>query len=157
MRLLQSGHALRNGWGRSSWSRQVAWARIAWPPPSMAPWRLASTLHSSGDTMAAAWVQKIARWDGFPSSQFDQINSPKRKTLGTSLPYSNFPENFLYEEGSRKGANRVKPGWTAAGAPTRPVRPGRPAHPISGADPVRFGFPFTAFFRFLSPWKKLAQ
>jgi hypothetical protein len=38
-----------------------------------------------GDTMAAAWVQKNATWDGFPSTQFGQINSLKRNSLETAF------------------------------------------------------------------------
>jgi hypothetical protein len=83
-----------------------------------------------GDTMAAAWVQKNARWDGFPSSQFSQINSPKRNTLETAFSLFKLPS------GSRKGANRGKIGANRRRGPNGPVGPGRPAHPVPGAGPV---------------------
>jgi hypothetical protein len=38
-----------------------------------------------GDTMTSAWVQKNARWDEFPSSQFGQINSLKRNALEAAI------------------------------------------------------------------------
>jgi hypothetical protein len=54
---------------------------------SLSSHRFASSINGSlapcfnstlfGDIMAAAWVQKNVRWDGFPSSQFGQLNSPK--------------------------------------------------------------------------------
>jgi hypothetical protein len=53
-----------------------------------------------GDTMAATWVQKNARWDGFPSSQFGQINSPKRNTLETA--FSLFKRTFKFSNQRRK-------------------------------------------------------
>jgi hypothetical protein len=66
-----------------------------------------------GDTMAAAWVQKIARWDGFPSFQFGQINSPKRKTLETSFSLFKLPLKFSDQRRKSKrsipGKNRGKP------------------------------------------------
>jgi hypothetical protein len=63
--VLRSGHALCNGCGRSSWSPWVAWARIASPPPSMAPWRLASTLRSSGTSWLLRGCKRM--WVGMDS------------------------------------------------------------------------------------------
>jgi hypothetical protein len=66
-----------------------------------------------GDTMAAAWVQKNARWDGFPSSQFGQINSPKRKTLGTAFSLFKLPLKVSDQRRKSKrsilGKNRGEP------------------------------------------------
>jgi hypothetical protein len=64
-----------------------------------------------GDTMATAWVQKNARWDGFPSSQFGQINSPKRKTLGTSFSLFKFPLKFSDRMKDRIGDQRGGNEW----------------------------------------------
>jgi hypothetical protein len=101
------------------------------------------------NTMAAAWVQKIARWDGFPSSKFDQINSPKRKTLETSFSLFKLPLKFSDQRRKLKrsisGKNRGEP-------PPGPHWAGRPT---LSRGPVRFGFPCTALFRFLSPWEKV--
>jgi hypothetical protein len=47
-----------------------------------------------GDTMAAAWVQNYARWDGFPSSQFGQINNPKRNALEAAFSLFKLPLKF---------------------------------------------------------------
>jgi hypothetical protein len=102
--------------------------------------------------MAAAWVQKIDRWDGFPSSQFGQINSPKMKTLETSFSYANFPSNFLIEEGIQKGAFRGNTGANRRQGPTGPVGPGRPAHPVPVAGPIRFPV-YHPFFTFLAHGK----
>jgi hypothetical protein len=66
-----------------------------------------------GDTMAAAWVQKIARWDGSPSSQFGQINSLKMKTLETSFSSFKLPlkvsDRRRKSKRSKSGKNRGKP------------------------------------------------
>jgi hypothetical protein len=104
MRLLRSGHALRNGCEWSSWCPLVAWARIA------------STLFE--DVMAAMWVQKNARWDGFPSSHLGQLRSPKRDTLQTTFSFFKLPLKFFDQR--RKSKSHV-PGKhrrrTAARAP----------------------------------------
>jgi hypothetical protein len=107
-----------------------------------------------GDTMAAAWVQKFARWDGFPSSQFGQINSPKRKTLETSFSLFKLPLKFSdrrrksKKEHSEENRGEPLPGPHWAGR-TRPAGPpclrGR-SGPVSRVPP---------FFRFLSPWEKV--
>jgi hypothetical protein len=109
-----------------------------------------------GDTMAAAWVQKIARWDGLPSSQFGQINSSKRNTLETTFSLFKFPLKFSDQ---RRKSKRSIPGKTGANyrrGPTGPVGPGRPAHPISGAGPVPFPV-YCPFFAFLAHEKKLSR
>jgi hypothetical protein len=102
-----------------------------------------------GDTMATAWVQKIARWDGFPSSQFGQINSPKRKTLETSFSLFKLPLKF---SDRRRKSKRNKSGKNRGEPPPGPHWAGR----TGPADPPclggRSGFLCTALFRFLSPW-----
>jgi hypothetical protein len=107
-----------------------------------------------GDTMAAAWVQKNARWDGFPSSQFGQINSPKRNTLETTFSLFKLPLKFYDQR--RKSKRRGKAGANRHWAPTGPVRPGRPAHPAPGVGPVPSPVN-RPFFTFLAREKKLAQ
>jgi hypothetical protein len=66
-----------------------------------------------GDTMATAWLQKIARRDGFPSSQFGQINSPEKKTLETSFSLFKLPLKFYDQRRKSKrsipGKNRGEP------------------------------------------------
>jgi hypothetical protein len=101
------------------------------------------------DTMATVWVQKIARWDGFSSSQFGQINSSKRKTLETSFSLFKLPLNFFDR---RRKSKRSIPGKTEVNrhrGPTGPVGPpcsGGRSGPVSHVPP---------FFRFLSPWEKV--
>jgi hypothetical protein len=79
-----------------------------------------------GDTMAAAWVQKKARWDGFPSSQFGQINSPKRNALEAAFSLFKLPLKVSHQrkklKRSESGKNRGEPppgphwaGWTGPG------------------------------------------
>jgi hypothetical protein len=91
-----------------------------------------------GDTMAAAWVQENAGWDGFPSSQFGQLNSPKRNALETAFSFFKLPLKFSDQRRKSKrhvlGKNWCKPPL----APPGPVRPGRPAHPAPWAGPVPF-------------------
>jgi hypothetical protein len=109
-----------------------------------------------GDTMAAAWVQKIARWDGFPSSQLGQINSLKRKTLGTSFSLFKLPLKF---SDRRRKSKRSIPGKNRGEPPLGPHwagGPGRSDHPVSGAGPVRFPV-YRPFFSFSAHGKKLAQ
>jgi hypothetical protein len=66
-----------------------------------------------GDTMAVTWMQKNARWDGFPSSQFGQINSPKRNTLETAFSLFKLPLKFSDQRRKSKrsipGKNRGEP------------------------------------------------
>jgi hypothetical protein len=96
-----------------------------------------------GDTMAAAWVQKIARCDGFSSSQFDQINSLKRKTLETSFSLFKLPLKF-YDR--RRKSKRSIPGKNQGEPPSGPHWAGRtePASPPCFGG--RAGFPCTALF-----------
>jgi hypothetical protein len=65
------------------------------------------------DTMTVAWVQKNARWDGFPSSQFGKINTPKRNTLGTAFSLFKLPLKFSDQRRKSKrcksGKNRGEP------------------------------------------------
>jgi hypothetical protein len=91
----------------------------------------------------------VLQWDGFPSSQFDQINSLKRKTLGTSFSLFKLPLKF---SDRRRKSKRSFPGKTGANrrrGPIGPVGPGRPAHPVLGA-----GFPCTALFSLSQPMGK---
>jgi hypothetical protein len=108
-----------------------------------------------GDTMAATWVQKNARWDGFPSSQFGQINSPKRNTLETAFSLFKLPLKFVDQQRKSKrsipGKNRGEP---LLGPPW--VKPGRPAHPVPGGGLVPSPV-YRPFFAFLACEKKLGQ
>jgi hypothetical protein len=108
------------------------------------------------DTMAAAWVQWNARWDGFPSSQFGQINSPERNTLETTVSLFKLPLKFPDQRRKSKrsipGKNRGEPprgphwvGQTGPGGP--PCSEGR-SGPVSRVPP---------FFAFLAHERKLAQ
>jgi hypothetical protein len=80
-----------------------------------------------GDTMAAVWVQKNARWDGFPSSQFGQINSPKRNTLEIAFSLFKLPLKFSNQKMKSKrsipGKNRHEPPpgppWVGRTGPVR--------------------------------------
>jgi hypothetical protein len=107
-----------------------------------------------GDTTAAAWVQKIARWDGFSSSQFRQINSPKRKTLKTSFSLFKLPLKFSDRRtkskrsipGKNRGEPLLGPHWACRIGSAGPPCLGGRSGPVSHVLP---------FFRFLSPWKKV--
>jgi hypothetical protein len=107
-----------------------------------------------GDTMAAAWVQKIARWDGFPSSQFGQINSPKRKTQETSFSLFELPLKYFDRRrkskrsipGKNRGEPPLGPQWAGRTGPAGPPCSGGRSSPVSRVPP---------FFRFLSPWEKV--
>jgi hypothetical protein len=109
-----------------------------------------------GDTMAAAWVQKNARWDGFPSSQFGQINSPKRNTLETAFSLFKLPLKFFDQRRKSKwsepGKNRGEPPpgspWAGRTEPAGPPCSGGRSGPVSCVPP---------FFAFLAHEKKLAQ
>jgi hypothetical protein len=107
-----------------------------------------------GDTMAAAWVQKNARWDRFPSSEFGQINGPKRKTLGTSLSLLKLPLKF---SDRRRKSKRSSPGKNRDEPPPGPHWAGRtgPAGPPCFGGPVRSGFPCTALFSLSQPMEKV--
>jgi hypothetical protein len=101
-------------------------------------------------------MQKIARWDGFLSSQFGQINSPKRNTL--EIAFSLFKLLLKFSD-QRRMLKRSIPGKTGANCrrgPTRPVGPGRAAHLVPGAGLVRFPV-YRPFFAFLAHEKKLAK
>jgi hypothetical protein len=107
-----------------------------------------------GDTMAAAWVQKIARWDGFPSSQFSQINNPKMKTLETSFSLFKRPLKFSdrrrKSKRSKSGKNRGEPlpgaHWAGRTGPAGPPCFGGRSGSVSRVPP---------FFLFFSPWEKV--
>jgi hypothetical protein len=91
-----------------------------------------------GDTMAVVWVQKNARWDGFPSSQFGQINSLKMNTLETAFSLFKLPLKFPDQRrklkrsilGKNRGEPPLGPPWAGQTGP--------PAHPVPGAGPVPF-------------------
>jgi hypothetical protein len=108
------------------------------------------------DTMAAAWVQKNARWGGFPSSQFSQINSPKRNTLETTFSLFKLPLKFSDQRRKSKRSIREKTRANRRRAPLEPVGPGRRAHPVPGASPVPSPM-YRPFFAFLAHEKRLAQ
>jgi hypothetical protein len=96
-----------------------------------------------GDTMAAAWVQKIARWDGFPSSQFGQINSLKRNTLETSFSLFKLPLKFSDQRrkskrsisGKNRGALPSGPHWAGRTEPAGPPCSGGRSGPVSHVPP----------------------
>jgi hypothetical protein len=71
-----------------------------------------------GDTMATAWVQENARWDGFPSSQFGQLNSPKRNTLETAFSFFKLPLKFSDQ---RRKSKRHVPGKNQGEPPPAPL------------------------------------
>jgi hypothetical protein len=107
-----------------------------------------------GDTMAAALVQNIARWDEFPSSQFGQINSLKRKTIGTSISLFKLPLKFSDRRRKSKRSNSGKnqgeppsgPTWAGRTGPAGPPCFGGRSGPVSRVPP---------FFRFLGSWEKV--
>jgi hypothetical protein len=88
-----------------------------------------------GDIMAAVWVQENARWDGFPSSQFGQLNSPKRNALEIAFSFFKLPLKFSDQRRKLKrhvpGKNRgeLPPG------PPGPIRPGR-SGPVFRVPPL---------------------
>jgi hypothetical protein len=113
-----------------------------------------STLY--GDTMAAAWVQKNVRWDGFSSSQFGQINSPKRNTLETTFSLFKLPLKFSdqrrksirSESGKNRGEPLPGPHWAVRTGPAGPPCSEGRSGPVSCEPP---------FFAFLAREKKLAR
>jgi hypothetical protein len=96
-----------------------------------------------GDTMAAAWVQKNARWEGFPSSQFGQINSSKRNTLETAFSLFKLPLKFSDQRRKSKrsipGKNRGEPPpgphWAGRTGPAGPPCSGGRSGPVSRVPP----------------------
>jgi hypothetical protein len=104
------------------------------------------------DIMAAAWVQENSRWDGFPSSQFGQLNSSKRSTLETTFSFFKLPLKFSDQRRKSKGRVPGKNrGRTAAGPLGRLDRAGRPTL-LRG--PVRASFPCTPFISHFQPMRK---
>jgi hypothetical protein len=109
-----------------------------------------------GDTMAATWVQNYARWDGFPSSQFGQINSPKRNAQEAAFSLFKLPLKFSDQ---RRKSKRTKSGKNRGEPPPEPYwagRTGLAGPPCSGgrSGPVSRD---RTFFAFLAREKKLAQ
>jgi hypothetical protein len=88
--------------------------------------------------MAATWVQNFARWDGFPSSQLGQINSPKRNALEAAFSLFKLPLKFFDQRRKSKRSKSGKIGANRRRNPTMPVGLGRSAHPAPGAGLVRF-------------------
>jgi hypothetical protein len=106
-----------------------------------------------GDTMAAAWVQENAGWDGFPSSQFGQLNSPKRNTLEIAFSFFKLPLKFSDQRRKSKSHVPEETGGEPPLGPPGPVGPSRPACPGSQAGSVRFSvYPF--YFTFSTHEKK---
>jgi hypothetical protein len=109
-----------------------------------------------GDTMAAAWVQKNARWDGFPSSQFGQINSPKRNALEAAFSLHKLPLKFSdqrrklkrSESGKNRGELPPGPHWAGRTGPAGPPCSGGRSGPVSCEPP---------FLALSAHEKKLAQ
>jgi hypothetical protein len=142
---------------------QRMWAVLLISTGSLSSHRFASSINGSlapcfnstllGDTMAAVWVQKIARWDGFPSSQFGQINSAKRKTLETSFSLFKLPLKFFDR---RRKSKRSIPRKNWGEPPLRPHWAGwtGPAGPLCLGGAVRSGFPCTALFSLSQPMGK---
>jgi hypothetical protein len=94
-----------------------------------------------------------ARWDEFSSSQFGQINSPKRKTLGTSIYLFKLPLKVSNQRRKFKksipGKNRGEPPgphWAGRTGPAGPPCSRGQSGPVSHVLP---------FFGFLSPWEKV--
>jgi hypothetical protein len=109
-----------------------------------------------GDTMDAAWVQDNAGWDGFPSSQFGQLNSPKRNNLETAFSF--FKLHFKFSNQTRKSKRHVlgkNRGEQLPGTPG-PVGPGRAAHLALRACPVSFSV-YLLYFTFSAHEKKFSQ
>jgi hypothetical protein len=108
------------------------------------------------DTMAAARVHKNARRDGFPSSQFDQINSSKRNTLEIAFSLFKLPLKFSdqrrkskrSESGENRGEPPPGPHWAGRTGPAGPPCSGGRSSPVSCEPP---------FCSFLALDKKLAQ
>jgi hypothetical protein len=104
-----------------------------------------------GDTMAAAWVQKIARWDGFPSSQFGQINSPKMKTLETSFSLFKLPLKF---SDRRRKSKRSELEKNRGEPPLEPYLAGRTGPTGPPCPEGRSGFLCTALLSLFLPMGK---
>jgi hypothetical protein len=102
-----------------------------------------------GDIMDAAWVQENARWDGFSSSQFGQLNSPRRNALESAFPFFKLPLKFSNQ---RRKSKRHVPGKNRGEPP--PL--GRSAHPAPRVGPVPF-FVYPLYFAFSAHDKKLAR
>jgi hypothetical protein len=124
--------------------------------------RFASTIDGSsapclnstlfGGIMDAAWVQEKARWDGFPSSQFGQLNSLKRNTLETAFSFFKLPLKFSDQRRNSKRhvpvKNRGEP------LPGLPGRSDRAGWPTLLRVPVRTRFPCTPFISHFQPMRK---
>jgi hypothetical protein len=109
-----------------------------------------------GDTMTTAWVQENARWDGFPSSQFGQLNSPKRNTLETAISFFKLPLKF--SDQTRKSKRHV-PGKNRGEPPPGPPWAGRtgPAGPPCSAGRSGPVFRVPLYFAFVAHEKTLAR
>jgi hypothetical protein len=106
------------------------------------------------DIMAAAWVQENARWDGFPSSQFSKLNSPKRNTLETAFSFLKLPLKFSDQRRKSKGhVPGKKRGRTAVGPPWA-GRTGPSGRPTLLRGPVWSGFLCTPLISHFQPMRK---
>jgi hypothetical protein len=102
------------------------------------------------DTMAAAWVQENARWDGLPSSQFAQLNSPKRNALETAFSLFKLP--FKISNQRRKSKRHVA-GKNRGELLPRPPCPAGPPCSADRSSPVFRPL----YFTFVAHEKKLAR
>jgi hypothetical protein len=143
---------------------QRIWAALLISTGSLSLHHFASSIDGSlapcfystlfGDTVAATWVQKNARWDGFPSSQFGQRNSPQTNALEAAFSLFKLPFKFSKqrrkskrsESGKNRGEPPPGPHWAGRIGPDGP--------PCSGgrSGPVSYELPF---FSTLSPWEKV--
>jgi hypothetical protein len=106
-----------------------------------------------GDIMAAAWVQENARWDGFPSSQFGQLNSPKRNALEPHFLFQTSLKIFW----PKKEVKRHVPGKNWGEPPSGPPWAGRTGPAGPPCSEVRSGSVSRVppLFRIFSPWEKV--
>jgi hypothetical protein len=107
------------------------------------------------DVIAAAWVQKDASWDGFPSSHLGPLNSLKRNTLETFFSFFKLPLKFSDQRRKSKTRAPEETGGEPPPGPSEPVRPGRPAWLRSRAGAVQF-FAYPFYFAFSTNEKNMA-
>jgi hypothetical protein len=91
--------------------------------------------------------------DGFPSSQFSQLNSLKRNTLETAFSFFKLPLKFYDQRRkSKRARHREKPGANRRRAPLG--RSDRAVRPTLLRGPVQSGFPCTPFISHFQPVRK---
>jgi hypothetical protein len=91
-------------------------------------------------------------WDGFPSSQFGQLNSPKRNTLETAFSFFKLPLKFSDKRRKSKDTFQGKTGANRRRSPLG--RSGRADRPTLLHGPVRSHFPRTPFISHCQPMTK---